>query len=98
MCIWQSQALAGALSFGASMPLEFGTVFWAKAGLIVDTAEAPAPARNVRRLIAPSPLIASTVASVCVFRARRLPPALFFVTMLLFRDESSRSRRCILFV
>src|SRR3954453_877082 len=80
MCMWQSQALAGALSFGPSLPVEFGTVCWARAGLILNAAIVPAPARNVWRLIAPGPLIASTVPSLCVFRARLLPRALF-VTM-----------------
>src|ERR1044072_1291735 len=48
MCMWQSQAFAGALSLGASLPSEFGTVCCACAGVPAATA-APAPARNVRR-------------------------------------------------
>src|ERR1043166_6602191 len=46
--MWQSQAFAGALSFGASLPSEFGTVCCACAGVPAATA-ALAPVRNVRR-------------------------------------------------
>src|ERR1044072_4182239 len=48
MCMWQSQAFAGALSLGASLPSEFGTVCCASAGAPAATA-ALAPAKNVRR-------------------------------------------------
>src|SRR4051812_39246141 len=56
MCIWQSQALAGALSLGASVPLEFGTECWAWLSLIGSPPVAARPAiavvcRNVRRSI-----------------------------------------------
>src|SRR3954466_1135613 len=52
MCMWQSQAFAGALSLGASLPLELGTACWENAGLMPDAITAPAQPRNVRRLIA----------------------------------------------
>src|SRR6185436_4066372 len=53
MCMWQSQALAGALSFGASVPDEFDT---ARAGPgrmpeVVASAASDAPLMNVRRAI-----------------------------------------------
>src|SRR6266852_3579697 len=55
MCMWQSHAFAGALSFGASLPEEFGTACWAKlcsAGVATAAVKAAAPLRNVRRAIA----------------------------------------------
>src|SRR5690349_16866022 len=51
MCMWQSQEFGGAFSFGASLPLEFGTLCCACAGT-AEAASAPALARNARRPIA----------------------------------------------
>src|SRR4051794_3325535 len=48
--MWQSQAFAGALSVGASVPVELGTMCCALA-TVVPEASAAAPARNVRRSI-----------------------------------------------
>src|SRR3954468_16174097 len=53
MCMWQSQALAGALSFGGSVPVEFDTAC-ARPGRmpeVVASAAGDAPLMNVRRAI-----------------------------------------------
>src|SRR3954470_18460878 len=53
MCMWQSQALAGALSFGGSVPVEFDTAC-ARPGRmpeVVASAASDAPLMNVRRAI-----------------------------------------------
>src|SRR5216683_876369 len=51
MCMWQSQALAGALRVGASLPVEFGTACWAWlfCVAIAPAAKAAAPLRRIRR-------------------------------------------------
>jgi hypothetical protein len=55
MCIWQSQAFAGALSFGGSVPVELVTVTCAS---LSDESTTAAPkaalaalAKNIRRMI-----------------------------------------------
>jgi|SoimicmetaTmtLPA_FD_contig_51_2210532_length_686_multi_2_in_0_out_0_1 hypothetical protein len=56
MCMWQSHALAGALSLGASVPDEYGTC-WASLlrtempDTAADIAAKDAPLRSVRRAI-----------------------------------------------
>src|ERR1700722_386900 len=52
MCMWQSQVFAGALTLGAALPAEFGTVCCARAcpgSTAAASATSPAPCRNVRR-------------------------------------------------
>src|SRR5947209_5264969 len=66
MCIWQSQAFAGALNFGTSVPTELGTAICAwtardSATRPALTAASPALFRNVRRAI-PSSLMTRTPA------------------------------------
>src|SRR3954453_23552307 len=48
MCMWQSQAFAGAFNFAGSVPDEFGTISCAAAWVPV-AASAAVPVRNVRR-------------------------------------------------
>src|SRR3954468_10928680 len=53
MCMWQSQALAGALSFGGSVPVVFDTACARPGGMpeVVASAASDAPLMNVRRAI-----------------------------------------------
>src|SRR5262249_8101942 len=53
MCMWQSQALAGALSFGGSVPDEFDTARARPGPMpeVVASAASDAPLMNVRRAI-----------------------------------------------
>src|ERR671918_382814 len=64
MCIWQSQAFAGALSVGGAVPDEFGTVIWACVSRdwrskAAPNAPPPALSRKVRR-VSPSSLVTSS--------------------------------------
>src|SRR5436190_390094 len=81
--MWQSAALAGALSLGGAVPTEFGTA-WARLsrmGMAPVAVNAAAPVRMVRRsimvLMGLSPCRASVVAQA-LWRSRQvLDPRLF---------------------
>ena len=57
MCMWQSAALAGALTLAGSVPDELGTGVWARPAPgrnAPEAVNAAAPAKKVRRPMGPS--------------------------------------------